>query len=153
MSSQNFSAKIPEYAKEYKREYQYIRGINIAMSFIVDIMQENGFDITKEVDSHIFSNKYDILIKYIKRFLRATENGKINDISNFEFRYNDIDNIYEIKFSIYYYLSFIKNCYDWKRGLNDKVLESRYDRYKHILELFLGQINLKLQDTDYSDSE
>ena len=153
MSKQNFSAKIPEYVKEYKREYQYIRGINKAISFMSDIMEEDNFDIYKKTDSHIFSNKFDSLIKFIKRFLRATENGKLKDISNFEFGYYDIDNIYEVKFSIYYYLSLIQNYYDWSRGLNDKGLVSRYERYKHDLELFLSKINLKLQDTGDSDTE
>ena len=153
MSKQNFSAKIPEYVKEYKREYQYIRGINKAISFMSDIMEEDIFDIYKKTDSHIFSNKFDSLIKFIKRFLRATENGKLKDISNFEFGYYDIDNIYEVKFSIYYYLSLIQNYYDWSRGLNDKGLVSRYERYKHDLELFLSKINLKLQDTGDSDTE
>ena len=153
MSKQNFSAKIPEYVKEYKREYQYIRGINKAISFMSDIMEEDIFDIYKKTDSHIFSNKFDSLIKFIKRFLRATENGKLKDISNFEFDYYDIDNIYEVKFSIYYYLSLIQNYYDWSRGLNDKSLVSRYERYKHDLELFLSKINLKLQDTGDSDTE
>ena len=153
MSKQNFSAKIPEYVKEYKREYQYIRGINKAISFMSDIMEEDIFDIYKKTDSHIFSNKFDSLIKFIKRFLRATENGKLKDISNFEFGYYDIDNIYEVKFSIYYYLSLIQNYYDWSRGLNDKSLVSRYERYKHDLELFLSKINIKLQDTGDSDTE
>ena len=153
MSNQNFTDKIPEYVKEYKREYQYIRGINKAISFMSDIMEEDNFDIYKKTDSHIFSNKFDSLIKFIKRFLRATENGKLKDISNFEFGYYDVDNMYEVKFNTYYYLSLIQIYYDWSRGLNDKGLLSRYERYKHDLELFLSKINLKLQDTGDSDTE
>lgn len=155
MSNQNFTAKIPIYASDFKREYQYIRGINKAISFLSDIMEEEEeiFDTYKKTDSNIFSNKYDSLIKFIKRFLRATENGKLKDISNFEFGYYDIDNIYEVKFSIDYYLYLIQNYYDWNRGLNDKGLVSRYERYKHDLELFLSKINLKLQDTGDSDTE
>ena len=146
-------SKIPIYASDYKREYQYIRGINKTFSFMIDIMEEDNLDKYKKTDSHIFSNKFDSLIKFIKTYLRATENGKLKDISNFEFDYYDIDNIYDVKFSIDYYLFLIQNYYDWNRGLNDKDLVSRYDRYKHYLELFLSKINLKLQDTDYSDSD
>ena len=79
------------------------------------------------------------------------ENWK--DISNFEFEYFDIDNIYEVKFSIKYYLSLIIDYYDWNRGLNDKSLVSRYERYKHDLELFLSKINLNLEDSGDSDTE
>ena len=149
----HFSAKIPEYVKEYKREYQYIRGINKAIGFMSDIMEKEVFDTHVKIDRDIISNKFDSLMKFIKRFLRAKENGKLKDISNFEFGYFDTDNIYEVKFSIDYYLSLIQNYYDWSRGLNDKGLVSRYERYKHDLELFLSKINLKLQDTGDSDTE
>ena len=147
------SYKIPEYAKEYKREYQYIRGINKAIAFMCDIMEEEDLDTYVKIDGNIISNKFDTLMKFIKRFLRATENGKFKDISNFEFGYVDIENIYDVKFSIYYYLSLIQYYYDWSRGLNDKSLVSRYERYKHDLVLFLSKINLKLQDTGDSDTE
>ena len=145
--------KIPIYASNFKREYQYIRGINKAIGFMVDIMEKEEFDTHVKIDRDIISNKFDSLIKYIKNFLKATKNGKLKDISNFEFDYYDIDNIYEVKFSIYYYLSLIQNYYDWSRGLNDKSLVSRYERYKHDLELFLSKINIKLQDTGDSDTE
>ena len=150
---QNFSNKIPEYAKEYKREYQYIRGINKAIGFMSDIMEEVEFDKPVKTDREIICNKFDRLIKFIKIFLRAQENGKLKDISNFEFEYFDIDNIYEVKFSIKYYLSLIIDYYDWNRGLNDKNLVSRYERYKHDLELFLSKINLNLEDNGDSDTE
>ena len=146
-------SKIPIYASDFKREYQYIRGINRAIAFMSDIMEKEVLDTYVKIDGDIISNKFDTLMKFIKRFLRATENGKFKDISNFEFGYVDIDNIYEVKFSIDYYLSVIQHYYDWSRGLNDKSLVSRYERYKHDLELFLSKINLKLQDTGDSDSD
>ena len=74
---QNFSNKIPEYAKEYKREYQYIRGINKAIGFMSDIMEEVEFDKPVKTDREIICNKFDRLIKFIKIFLRAQENGKL----------------------------------------------------------------------------
>ena len=151
---QNFTYnKIPEYAKEYKREYQYIRGINKAIGFMSDIMEKEEFDTHVKFDRDIISNKFDTLMKFITRFLKAKENGKLKDISNFEFVYIDITNIYEVKFSINYYLHLIQHYYDWTRALNDKSLVSRYERYKHDLKLFLSNINLKLQDTGDSDSE
>ena len=147
------SYKIQEYAKEYKREYQYIRGINKSIGFMSDIMKKEEFDTHVKIDCDIISNKFDSLMKFIRRFLKAKKNGKLKDISNFEFCYYDIDNIYEVKFSIDYYLFLIQNYYDWTRGLNDKSLVSRYERYKHDLELFLSKINIKLQDTGDSDTE
>ena len=147
------SFKIPEYAKDYKREYQYIRGINKSIGFMSDIMEEDVNDRYVKTDSDTISNKFDRLMKFIKNFLRAQENGKLKDISNLEFGYGDVDSIYEVKFSNRYYLSLMQHYYDWSRGLNDKGLVSRYERYKHDLLLFLSKINLKFQDTGDSDSE
>ena len=146
-------SKIPIYASDFKREYQYIIGINKSIAFMSDVMEKDVLDTHVKIDRDNISNKFDTLMKFIKRFLRATKNGKFKDISNFEFHYLDIGNIYEVKFSIDYYLSLIQHYYDWTRGLNDKSLVSRYERYRHDLELFLSKINLKLQDTGDSDTE
>ena len=64
--------KIPEYAREYKREYQFIRGINKEFRYITYIMENEEND---------FKNyKLDRIMKYVKKFLRAQEKGKFKDI-------------------------------------------------------------------------
>ena len=37
-------SKIPIYASDFKREYQYIRGINRAIAFMSDIMEKEVLD-------------------------------------------------------------------------------------------------------------
>ena len=138
--------KIPEYSKNYKREYQFIIGINKEFKYLKDFMDN--------CDNNFKSHKLDRIMKFIKRFLRAQENGRLKDISNFDFDYFHINNIYEIKKDIYYYYSIIQNYYDWSRGVNDESLVSRYEIYKHDLELFLSRLNIEIQDTDGdSDSD
>ena len=66
--------KIPEYAKEYKREYQFIIGINKEFKYIIDFMEN--------YDNEFKSHKLDRIMKFIKRFLRAQEKGKLKDISD-----------------------------------------------------------------------
>ena len=140
------SNKIPEYAREYKREYQFIRGLNKEFSHISYFM-ENEENLKDEFKSH----KLDRIMKFIKTFLRAQEKGKFKDISHLEFDYFDINNIYEIKKDIQYYYSIIQELYDWSRGKNDKTSVSRYDIYKHDLELFLSKLNIEIEDTDDED--
>ena len=140
------SNKIPEYAREYKREYQFIRGLNKEFSHISYFM-ENEENLKDEFKSH----KLDRIMKFIKTFLRAQEKGKFKDISHFEFDYFDINNIYKIKKDIQYYYSIIQELYDWSRGKNDKTSVSRYDIYKHDLELFLSKLNIEIEDTDDED--
>ena len=137
--------KIPEYAKEYKREYQFIRLINKEFKYLIDFMENSD----KEFKSH----KIDRIMKFIKIFLRAQENGRLKDISNFEFDYFDINNIYEIKKDIYYYYSIIQEFYDWSRGFNDESLVSRYEIYKHDLELFFSKLSIEIEDTDDDDCD
>ena len=106
-----------------------------------------------ENEENDFKNyKLDRIMEYIKNFLRAQERGKFKDISNLEFDYFDINNIYEIKKDTNYYYSIIQLVYDWSKGVNDKSLVSRYDIYKHDLELFLSKLNIEIEDTD-SDSD
>ena len=132
--------KIPEYAKEYKREYQFIIGINKEFKYIKDFMENEENDFK--------DYKLDIIMKFIKRFLRAQEKGKFKDISNLEFDYFDINNIYEIKKDLYYYYSIIQKYYDWSKYY-DENLVSHYEIYKHDLELFLSKINIEIEYTDY----
>ena len=82
--------KIPKYAREYKREYQFIRLINKEVKYFLDNLDNatTGLFTTHKVDR----------IKYfIKRFLRGQEKGKLKDISEFEIEYDIVFNINKIK--------------------------------------------------------
>ena len=133
--------KIPEYAREYKREYLFIIGLNKEFKYIIDFM--------KEYDNEFKSHKLDIIMKFIKRFLRAQEKGRLKDISNLEFNYDDVDNIIELIRNLPEYLCFIQHHYDWSRD-DDESLISRYEIYKDDLELFLSKLNIEIE---YSDSD
>ena len=139
--------KIPEYAREYKREYQFIRGINKEFKYIKDYM---------EYPRYFFNcNKLDRIMKFIKRFLKAQKNGRLKDISNFKFEYFDIENLYEIKKDIVYFYSIIQDNYDCSIDLNDEILEIRYE-IKNDLDLFFSKLNIEIEDTDeytYEDSD
>ena len=88
--------------------------------------------------------------------MRAQERGKLKDISNLKFDYFHINNIYEIKKDTHYYYFIIQEFYDWSKCVDDESLVSRYEIYKHDLELFLSRLNIEIEDTDsdsYSDSD
>ena len=71
----SINSKIPEYARDYKKEYLLIIGINkICFNFISKY----------ETDSRkLFVSKYSDRIKYfIKRFLKGQERCKLKDISS-----------------------------------------------------------------------
>ena len=80
--------KILEYAREYKREYQFIRGINKEFEYL----REDRF------------NEYhkDKIIYLIKKFLRAQESGKFKEINELYFWNTDILGIIEFENGMLY---------------------------------------------------
>ena len=77
---------IPEYARDFKKEYLLIIGIN-----------KECFEFLNkyETDSRkLFVSRYSDRIKYfIKRFLKGQERGKLEDISSLILRKYDFSNI------------------------------------------------------------
>ena len=77
-NSQNYiksTNKIPEYAREYKKEYLFIRGINKEFKYFADNIDN--------VTTGLFeSHRVDRIKYFIKRFLKGQERGKVRDISD-----------------------------------------------------------------------
>ena len=130
--------KTPEYAKDYKREYQIIRGINKEFEYFINFMRYD--------DVEYKPHKIDRIMGFVKRFLRAQEKGRLKDISDFEFDYDDIYNIIKLKEDLPEYYCIIQNFHDWSKY--EESFVSRYDIYKHDLELFLSKLNIEDADTD-----
>ena len=81
--------------------------------------------------------------------MRAQENGRLKDISNLEFNYDDVDNMIELIRKLPEYFHLIQHLYDWSRD-DDESSISRYEIYKDDLELFLSKLNIEIE---YSDSD
>ena len=82
-------SKIPIYASNFKREYLFIRGLNKYFECFIKKMYSFDYGLFK-------SNTYNTIKNYMKRFLRAQEKGKFNNINNFIIPSYDIDIIYDI---------------------------------------------------------
>ena len=88
--------KIPPYARDYKKEYLFIRGLNKEFEYF-----KNKLD---KLNDGLFESNISNRIKYnMKRFLRGQEKGKIKDISNLMLPRYDVDNLIFInnKFRMY----------------------------------------------------
>ena len=78
--------KIPEYAREFKNEYLFIRGINKEMESFVE---KYPSDTTE-----LFVSSYNDKIKlFIRKFLKAQELYYLKDTSSFVFKECDVENI------------------------------------------------------------
>ena len=90
------SNKIPEYAREYKKEYLCIRGLNKEFEYFIKKLDD--------LNNGLFETNSTNRIKYfMKRFLRGQENGKFKDISDFIFPDNILNNIIFINEQFGYY--------------------------------------------------
>ena len=88
--------KIPEYAREYKKEYLYIRGLNKEFKYFINKLDK--------LNNGLFeSHRADSIKNFMKRFLRAQEKGKLKDISNLMLQRDDLNNLIFINEQFGYY--------------------------------------------------
>ena len=88
---------IPEYARDYKKEYLYIRGLNKEFKYFINKLDD--------LNNGLFESNISNRIKYnMKRFLRGQEKGKIKDISNLMLQRDDY--CYIEDFYFYYEIEF-----------------------------------------------
>ena len=86
----SINSKIPEYARDYKKEYLFIRGINKEFKYFVDNIND--------ANRGLFENHKVARIKYfIKRFLKGQERCKLKDTNNFEISNIDVVNLIKTK--------------------------------------------------------
>ena len=68
---------IPDYAKDYKNEYLFIRGINKQFKYFLDNIEK--------ADQGVFqNNRVEIIEKNINRLEKAIKMGYFKDNSNLE---------------------------------------------------------------------
>ena len=136
--------KIPEYAKDFRKEWFYIRGINKKCG---EILLKINFDAD---DEDLFNSiKVNNLKCHIKKFLKAQERGRLKDISGFYFKYFDVDNIDCLEEQLgeysYYFLnpdSF--NCDQEFFDFFDTIIDIQFPSYKDFFEL-IKLINDKIE--------
>ena len=146
---------IPEYAREYKKEYLYIRGLNKEFKYFYNHLDEINNGLFK-------SKRSDRLCYLIKRFLRGQEKGKLKDISDFVIYEDDVDYLIKIKREFHCY----KIRYDALKESSDDDdnddedsdaddVDDPYPGFENIyyyFELFFSKLNIEYEDSD-SDSD
>ena len=147
--TENAINKIPEYAREYKREYQFIRGINKEFKYFINKLDN--------LNNGLFESNISNRIKYfMKRFLRGQEKGKLKDISEFEIYEDDVVfNLNKIKNkldNIDQYLDFILNCYHKEDLIFINPYPGFIDFY-YYFNLFFTKLNIKYEYDSDSDSD
>ena len=162
--TENANNKIPEYAREYKREYQFIRGINKEFKYFINKLDN--------LNNGLFESYIADRIKYfMKRFLRGQERGKLKDISNLMLQRDDLNNLIFIKEQFGYYKLRYDAFYDDSDDDNDYYSDDDSDddgngeylvdskpypgfkEFYDIFKLFFNQIKYESCDSDCDSDE
>ena len=134
--------KIPEYAKDFRNEWLYIRGINKKCGEFISRIDFSRRDI---FNSHPANN----LKCYIKKFLKAQERGRLKDISCFYFEYFDASNIECLLEQLDYYndLYVDSDSCEFNQEYCDLFIDIHFPGYKEFFEL-ISLINDKIEKED-----
>ena len=134
--------KIPEYIREYKREYQFIRGLNKKIEYFVFYNFESRYKL--------FDNyRVDIIKNLMKRILRAQEKGKLKDFREIEFCADDVLNLIRMEKNVYKYNINI----DHFREFNDDQDPNNYFKnFYDDIKIFFSKLNINgIDDIDNID--
>ena len=89
-------SKIPDYAREYRNEYLFIRGINKTCGeFVKKLGREEIFK----------SHQADRLMRHFNRFLKAQVLGYLNDTSEISFKFKDVKSIESLELQLDDYMN------------------------------------------------
>ena len=134
--------KIPEYAKNYKKEYLFITGINKEFKYFVDNINSATSDL-------FLNHRVDKVKKIIKRFLLAQERGRLKDTSNFEIESNDVKYLIKIEqrfLNFSQYINYCKYCYDEEDFCFIDPYPGLNNIYDDDFDLFLSKFKIKYEE-------
>ena len=134
--------KIPDYARDYKNEYLFIRGINKTCGEFVKRM-----DLEGEIFNSSQANK---LIFYFNKFLKAQEIEYLNDISELYFKESDVRFIesLELKLDDYMDLFYDPDSYEF----DQEKYENDYRGLKEFFESFSKfKDKINIEELSFSD--
>ena len=123
------SKVIPDYAKDFRNEWLFIRGINKTCGEFIKRLDFGG---------NLFNSPQANRLKYfIKNFLKAQELGYLKDISCFMFKDCDINNIdcLEEQLDNYCDLYVDSDSYKFDQEYYDLQIDRDYPGFKELLGL------------------
>ena len=132
--------KIPEYAKDFKKEWLYIRGIN---KLCGEFMKKLG-DNTDSFEEVFSSSRAKALISHFKDVLEAQKMRKLQNISKLKFKLSDVEDIIQIRIDLYYNM---KNIYYY-----EYLLDEDFQDFFENLIIFTNDVNIKNEDDFFRES-
>ena len=136
--------KIPDYAREYRNDYLFIRGINKVCEDFVEILGRE--EIFK-------SHQADRLMRYFNKFSKAQQLDYLNDTSETNFKYEDVKSIESLDLQLNDYMNLY---YDPDRCKFDEEkynnVENDFPGFKRFFECF-SRFNDKINVDEVSEED
>ena len=127
-------SKIPDYARDYRNEYLFIRGINkTCWNFVKKLGREEIFK-SPQADSHM---------THFNRFLKAQELEYLNDTSKIKLKYKDVISIESLGVDVDDYR-------DLYRDAENYNIEDAYPGFKKFFECF-SRFKVKINVDEMSE--
>ena len=141
--------KIPDYARDYRNEYLFIRGIDeTCENFVKKLGREEIFK----------SPQADSLMRYFNRFLKAQELDYLSDTSKIFFKYKDVISIESLELQLDDYMSLFcdPDSYEFDEEKYINNIENDYPGFKNFFECFsrfYDKLNIaQMSEEDYYKS-
>ena len=99
-NSNTSNNKIPEYAKDFKKEWLYITGINRKCGEFMKILGDN----TDSFEKVFSSSRARALIEHFKNVLEAQKMGKFQNISELKFKLSAVIKIVQLRVDLYFHM-------------------------------------------------
>ena len=132
-NSSNSNNKIPEYAKDFKKEWLYITGINRKCGEFIEKLYR-----TTSCEEVFSSLRAKALIKHFKDVLEYQKMGKLQNISELKFKFSAVENIIELRIHIYVKMGNVFNS-------NDLLDEDFQDFFENLI-IFTNNTNIKHEE-------
>ena len=137
--------KIPDYARDFKNEYLFIRGINKECEKFVEILGRE----------EIFKRHQAVrLMRYFNKFLKAQHIDYLNDTIEIKFKYEDVKSIESLELQLDDYRSFYfdeDRCEIDEEKYNNNV-ENDFPGLKKFFECF-SRFNDKINVDEVSEED
>ena len=130
---------IPDYARDYKNEYLFIRGIDKTCAKFVKILDEK--------ENELNSYQANKLMFYFHKFLKAQEIEYLNDISELEIKEKDVNFIRSLELRLIY----IKAIYG-DLNINEENNFPDFKKFYECFDKFNDKLNIEYSD-DSDDSD
>ena len=130
--------KIPEYAKNFKKEWLYITGINRKCGEFMKKLGEN----TDSFEKVFQSPRAKALIRHFKDVLEYQKIGKLQNINKLKFKLSAVEKIIELRIHIYLNMG---NVF-----YSDYLLDEDFQDFFENLIIFTKNTNIKNEE-DFED--